>query len=202
MNETQRNVPDWKQRLAADLKRDKKKTVLLAGLVLVAAAVALRSLSTEAGPEAAVGAVGEAAATPAPQGTAATPPRLEAPDKLAMHQALGQERKITQDLFKARLEMFPADETAKVDPTPMATTQKALPTTGPSAAELEEAAIRAQATNLTLQSTMISETSTAIINGRVLRKGEWINNFEVSEILPRSCIVTQGKVKVVLEMKD
>ncbi len=33
------NVPDWKQRLALELKRDRKKTAMLGALVLVATPV-------------------------------------------------------------------------------------------------------------------------------------------------------------------
>ena len=64
----------------------------------------------------------------------------------------------------------------------------------------EEQIIRAQARSLTLQSTMLSENPVAIINGQVLRVGEWINGFEVTEITAHACKVSKTDVTVLLKM--
>ena len=66
--------------------------------------------------------------------------------------------------------------------------------------EAERKAVQAQARALTLQSTMVG--SAAIINGQVLRVGDWINGFQVVEIAVRSCTVEKSSMRVTLEMAN
>lgn len=208
MSEGNYNVPDWKQRFAADLNRDKKKTAILAALMLVAVILGARLLLSGGSPQEATAA--SEASSPA-AGTAANmqdpaPVAVVAvvPDRLAQQQELlgADSRKISQDIFQPHLDMYPSEQEVKIVPVPVATTQEAQPTTAPVDPDSEARAIRAQATRLELQSTMISDTSTVIINGRVFRKGDWINDFQILDISPRACVVAQNGVKVTLEMKD
>jgi len=80
---------------------------------------------------------------------------------------------------------------------------KAKATPGADARKQAEAkAVAAQARALTLQSTVVSATPTAIINGRVLRAGEWINGFQVTHITSHTCTLEKKGISVVLEMKS
>ncbi len=204
MTEGNYNVPDWKQRFAADLKRDKKKTAVLATLSLVAVIMGARLLLGGGTPQEATAA--SEVQPPAADVQPAEAPAVAtgtAPDKVGLHELLSDgQRKISQDIFKPHLEMYPAEQEVKIASVPVATTQEAQPATAPVDPDSEAKAIRAQATRLELQSTMISDVSTAIINGRVLRKGDWINDFQIIDITPRACTVAQNGVKVTLEMKD
>jgi hypothetical protein len=67
--------------------------------------------------------------------------------------------------------------------------------------EMERQAVLKQAKEMVLQSTMTSANPSAVINGRVLRLGEWLNGFQVVEISPRACKVEKRGVRVTLEMK-
>ncbi len=61
--------------------------------------------------------------------------------------------------------------------------------------------VLAQAQALTLQSTIVTANPTAMINDSVLRKGDWINGFQVVEITPRTCSLVKDEITVILGMK-
>ena len=48
---------------------------------------------------------------------------------------------------------------------------------------------------------MIGGTPSAVINGRVMRVGDYIEGFKVIAIHPRSCDVKKRGVEVSLDMK-
>ena len=89
----------------------------------------------------------------------------------------------------------------QVEPEPV----KENPTTKPSQAMIDMAevarAVRAQADGLSLQSTMIGSSPSAVINGHVLRVGDYIEGFRVIGIHPRSCDVKKKGIEVSLGMK-
>jgi hypothetical protein len=62
------------------------------------------------------------------------------------------------------------------------------------------AAVRAQARALSLQSTMLGTTPTALINGEVLKEGDQINDFSIKSITSGACVVAKDGVEVVLRM--
>jgi hypothetical protein len=71
--------------------------------------------------------------------------------------------------------------------------------------------VQKEANTLILQSTMIGTAPVAVIDGppdidgkkgpRMLRVGETINGFEVTQISCRSCTMKKNDVTVLLEMK-
>ncbi len=190
----------WTTRLTAEARRDPKKVVVLGALVLVLVIVVGREVVNRMGPSPASGAEAGAAASSHRQHTSAAGPALrDAADAVA---ASGSEelaavlpRPVDRDLFSPPLEYYPARKAPK---------PRAVPEpTGPTEAELEQARrrrIASRANSLTLQSTVIGSVPTAIVNGRVLRKGDEIGGFRVVGIGVRSCTIEREDVRVVLEM--
>ena len=62
-------------------------------------------------------------------------------------------------------------------------------------------AIRAEAEQLTLQSTLIGQQPQAIINGRPVAPGETINGFRVLEVEPRAVRLVKQDVRVTLRIR-
>ena len=63
-------------------------------------------------------------------------------------------------------------------------------------------AITAQAESLKLRSTMLVKGSPrALIDGQVLREGDYVSGFRVKQIASSSCIVTKDGVDVELRME-
>jgi hypothetical protein len=205
----------WPGRLMQELKRDKKRTAVLAILVVVCAVVCIRALAKNvpATADASVNVVALAA-----HGNGNTAGQLSlaaAADDSAVSQAdlsvaqrkdqvLGKHiqsinRKITRDIFAVRLEQFPL-EAVVVQPTVEASTQPAKADIDP--AEVQRQEIRQLAAGLSLQSTIAGSTPTAIINDRVLTIGDWISGFVVVEISDQACVVQKLDVKVTLSLKD
>lgn len=75
------------------------------------------------------------------------------------------------------------------------------PATQPGKPQVDAQAIRAQAAVLALESTIVGDRPTAIINGSFVRVGDWINGFEITGITAGSCSLRRAGVAVVLEMK-
>jgi len=197
-----RNSTDFLNRLIADLKRDKKKAIVLTVLVVVGALVVGRTFIGK-GPPAAARADASPPATAAPSTPAATPfnPGTAAlPSKAGLRRELyvsPAEYLFTRDIFVPNPDFFPPEQPAE-RPKPVSASG---PGTRDKQAELE--AIQNQARSLVLQSTIISDQRpTAIINGRVLGVGDWIDGFEVMEITSHACTLAKNSVQVVLEMKN
>jgi hypothetical protein len=191
----------WQERLIAELKHDKKKAVLLGVLAIVAVALILQQVASAT--------PAETSASPAPSPTGASAsdadPGMDATASAARSRALTDaarrrneylrtmDRKIQRDLFAPNRRFFAPPK----EPTEEAPAKKT-----PEQIEQERReAIRMQAQALALQSTIVGTTPTAVIDGMVLRKGEWVGGFEVTEIKPRSCTVRKDGVSVVLKME-
>lgn len=185
-------LPSLKERLVAELKRDSKRVAVLGVLMVVLVALAGREALRQTRPSTARAAAARLApARPAgdktlPPGARQTPD-TEAKVDLGLHRLT-----VDRDLFTPDPVYFPSRHTASapkikvVDP----------------AAKIEAAkrAVRAQAHALTLQSTVVGATPTAIVNGQVLRAGDWINGFKVVAITTRSCTMEKDGTRVTLEM--
>lgn len=206
MVESNVNVPTWKQKLAVELRRDTRKTVALGLLLVVAGVAAGRLLVKELTPSdaradfAAGDPVTEAPGTAASP-SAAAPGLIGQSEPPARRSAIWYprhlNREIARDIFLPNPDFFPPEEPP---PAP-----EAKGTSGADArkqADAEAKAVAAQARALTLQSTVVSATPTAIINGRVLRAGEWINGFQVTRITSHTCTLEKKGITVVLEMKS
>jgi hypothetical protein len=201
MPDTKRKTSQWKRRLVAELKRDKKKTVVMLALfVVVLIVVAVRIIGND-GPTRARAAVAPTVvpSTPAPQGPSPMvniEPMQHAEDAPNDDYIKRVDRTIRRDIFVPDLDQFPPQEpAAEVKP---------VVTTTPSVDE-EETKVRgviAQAQALVLQSTILCQDPTAVINGKVLYIGNQISGFEIVEIRARSCDVRKDGVTITLSMKE
>ena len=208
-----RDNQNWTSRLKAEIKRDKKKTVILAALLIVAGIAGGRMLVSSRGPRQA------RAADPA--ATAETPSLLRT-DQAKAGRLSGAEREtylssmdrqIGRDLFQPRLEYFALQDGTNSET--MLVSVEEEPTElfgqiGRWVAQKHQAqrelqgrvtVIGAQAQALSLESTMLGASPTAIINGQVLRKGEWVSGFRVERIQSDACVVSKDGVEVELHMK-
>jgi hypothetical protein len=185
---------DWVGRIKAELVRDKKKTLVLSGLLIVAAVVLGRLVIPSSGPQTVSGAVAVASSGDA---RGPRPEHVQPTDQGEPRERLELgPRQITRDIFKPEIEMFPPAERVR--------TVQHVATSGPSPQDDELLARRVahQASSLSLQSTILGSSPTAIVNNRVLTVGDWISNFEVIEITSRTCVVRKDGVKVTLEMSN
>jgi len=179
--------------------RDKRKSVALGVLVAVFCVVCARALVCCYWPERAV-AGPPVASKLAPMALSQAGPAEPGSPKQAPAEPARKtpkRRQITRDLFAVNIELFPPKETlSKVSlaegRNDGQSAQAVLKT--------RQRVIQAQARALALQTTVISSDPTAIINGRVLRIGDWINGFKMIEITPRSCTLEKNGIRVVLQM--
>jgi len=220
MQRTSINTTDWKQRLKAELARDKKKTGILAALLLVAGILGGRLVITHSLPSDASADQPGAAASPAP-GDADADRQAPAPrgesgdngDSARRDQYLAHmDRAIGRDLFAAKLSYFPplpgaeslAVGNAQGDPGWFGMVQQlVLRKQQAGSDELSRVnAIRAQADDLSLQSTMLGSSPTALINGQVLRQGDYVSGFQIKRIAANRCLVCKDGVDVELRMNE
>lgn len=199
MSETQ---PDWFTNLVAQLKQDKRKTMILAVLAVVGLIMGAKALlggkASAAKAQAAVASVlSTSEEITRTQAQSSSPQGSEARRQKYIE---GIDRRITRDLFAARLDVFPAVEPV---PTPV---QPKVATTEPAVevdpAELQRQAILNESRSLVLVSILEGDSSAVIINDRLLKVGERINDFEVVEISADSCQVRQKDVTVTLVLKQ
>ncbi len=197
------NVPNWWERLVVELKRDKKKTTILALLLVVTGVVGGRMIVKQLAPSQA-GAAAVPATAVAPSAVATTPhtvsgmlPEYQNDSSVERKKYILQiDHTISRDIFVPNEEYFalekPVSKSKVVLPDAPKTDNK----------EAERQAIRAQAQTLTLQCTIDGVTPTAIINGSVVRAGEWINGFKVVKVTSRECTLEKKGVTVILGMKN
>ena len=210
---------DWKSRLKAELARDKKKTGILAALLLAGGIVAGRAAISHSTPETAAAGAPQAQAAPnTPTGgagrepVAGRPPSAR-PDRTKWVEYLRtMDRTISRDLFKANLDCFPLQPGANVAADPLASGQPGwFELIRDGIAEKQQQgsdeqarirAISAQAHSLKLQSTMLFGNSpTALIDGQVLREGDYVSGFRIKRIASNRCVVTKDGVDVELRME-
>lgn len=190
-------MSQWTQNFVDELRRDKKKTVILSVLGVVGLIVGIRAIGGSSLPEpaAAMTTVGNGLnkaemVSQAPAGD------LAARDDARTRYIEQIDRNIQRDLFALNLSIFPMQEIEVAKP--QVTTTKPVEV---DAAEVERRTIEADAKSLSLLSTMVGPNSTAIVNNTVLRIGEKINGFEIVAITADSCLVQRHDVQVKLVMK-
>ena len=192
---TARKTPNWRLRLFAELRRDRKKATMLILLLVVAGALGGRmvfkhvaeaeadTLKADGGQDAPqTGADGPVTPGPGPSGAGGP--------------AWTSNASITRDIFKLNVGVFPV-----VDGGEMATLTKDPAPGGTDHQRAQMRRVQAEARALTLQSTIIGATPTAIINGRVIREGKTINGFRVVAVTARGCVIEKQGVKIALQMK-
>jgi len=206
---------DWRRRLKDELQRDKKKTTILIVLMIAAGIVGGRLVVTHSVPE-------EALATPSAQvsaaGTFGAGPtnaflvgaRVNAEEARRSHLAQ-MDRRIERDLFKPNLASFAFVNGAAVHDVPnqpagpgwfgQVQEWMAMKAQAERQGLIRISVIQTQAEALTVQSTMLGPSPTALVNGQVLRQGDWISGFQVKQIATEYVIVSKDGVNVTLSMK-
>jgi len=210
------NLKGYAERLKKELLRDKKKTIVLALLALVCLFVIGRlvlgggSTPSSAGADVSTTVTQETPAGDEPPGYRAAPVDRSARMARWADYLANMDRSIQRDLFKPNLACFapkPGAEPAVEDGAEQTgwfgkVLERIMQKQADSSDELLRIRqIRTEAGELTLQTTMLGDNPTALINGRVLRKGEEIRGFRVDEIAPNRCIVSKDGVRILLQMK-
>ena len=202
MFEPTTNSMGFAQRLSMEMAKDKKKTVILATLALVAAFVGIRAFTKSSGPAQAA-AVMEAPemgpVLPEMVMAGAPPAFLAESDPLDEEYLAGIDRDITRDLF--------AFETSHYTPITSDVLQAVADAGDAEDVEIPDAIdwdsiVTEQSKSLILQSTIDSEIPIAVVNGRVLGQGDEIHGFTIVEIGPTMCKVEKQGISIMLEMAD
>lgn len=187
---------DWKQRLLAELRRDKKKTAILSLLLVAGLVVGARQASKLLGPSQAQASAGSALLYPSGKADS-VPAAAGAAEQDRKGAYIRQaDRQITRDVFAVRLDLFAPDETVE----PVKVTPASAPSVDEEQAKTRRVANQAQI--LALQSTVTGENATAVINGNVLRVGEQVHEFRILEIQDQSCVIEKDGVKLTLTMRE
>jgi hypothetical protein len=192
-----------KNKLLAEMGRDKKKTAVLSLLLLVGVVVVVRLVMSGPAPAKAQ-AAGKALAKQAPAAKqAADAAEAPAPDLLSGESGTNTQRdrylqqldtRITRDLFSASDQIF--------GPAPAGDIRARREASGGNTdLASRRAEVEQQSSVLKLQSTVVSETPTAIINDQVVKVGEVIEGFKIVAISPRGCIVEKNSIQLTLEMR-
>jgi len=206
MAEANSNIAMWKQRLLAELGRDKKKTVILGTLLAVALILGVRFVvrrvsSGGSGPTA------TAAAVTAPVAGGPSSPVVgpgmaregagSAVNPVPKRAGKTQDADITRDIFRPNPEYFPLQ---KRRDTPAALVNN---DDGGEAARTraKEMRIQEEARALQLEGTIEGAVPVAIINGQVVSAGTRIAGFLVVEVSLRACTVEKEGVKLQLTMR-
>ncbi len=199
--------PSWRANLGEDLRRDKKKAVILAVLAVVAVGVGGRLLLQKESPAGAGGATATAGRSGQPDQTPAPPSTASKTAQAVRDEYIHEmERQVTRDIFSLDLDLYTLIELPKPKHAVKSTTAKPV-----KPARTREEIVRAQAKLLSLQMTIVSDTPTAIINGQVLAVGDMVKvntgddtrplRFRVIEITSHACVVAKDGLEVELRMK-
>ena len=198
------NGQDLKSRLAAELGRDKKKTVVLTIVMIIAVILVYTKLIKKKTPKVAVAA--EVPAEVAQPNLADVAPMMVIVDRdpVAAAYLKTLNHDIDEDVFQFKSEFFaPIVEDLPeepVEPTDLGDD----PGTELSAAEKINwtAVITKQARDLQLDSLIASDDPVAIINGNFVGVGDTIEGFKVVEIVAGECTISKRGIRVVLRMAE
>lgn len=180
-------MKNLKEHVLLELKRDKKRAILLAALLLVAAVLFVRLLLKRPGPSAAK-AVGMAETT---AGTRAVECRGRSTPTMADEATTRKiDATITRNIFIPPERYFPSLGSGK---------KASAPVAGDRNTERDNAWRDASA--MTLASTILSATPKAIIDGQLVQVGDTIKGFQVKQISSRAVTLERDGVSVELEMK-
>ena len=199
-------LAEIKKRLVVELKADKKKAGLVAVLTIVAIFMGIRLAVSQGGKNGSSPSEASASVSDLPSGGWGTVPYALGEGSVAGQSAEALrrtkyikniDRRIVRDIFEPNQAFFPLQDQQKSTPK----LQNVAPVGNPvNERAAHENVIAEQAASLSLQTIIVGSVPTAIINGRVLRVGDWINGFEIVEITAQSCVVCKEKVQVRLDM--
>lgn len=185
----------WSNRIAGILRHQKKQNLLLGALLVVGAIVAGRMVLV--GP----GTVPARAAAQAvvPAAPVISSSAVGAIDARREKYLANLDRRIERDIFHPNLPSRGARSPNKPEVRRQDGSDPALSEEDTFKAE---ANVRAQAQSLSLQSTMLGSSPTAIINGQVMRKGDWMSGFRLTRIDSQTAVLTRDGVEVSLRLKS
>ncbi len=194
MNVGSTDLALFKRRVVAELKRDKKKTIVLTLLFVVAAGLGVQFLAKPSHPRRAVAA--PAAGQPADVQTdtmnaqAAENAAVQAQRDRYIRQL---DTTITRDILTPSEKFFPVGDLSGDG-------SRVLSLGSSQNQDNRRLVVEQEAGRLVLRSTVVSDDSTAIINGQAVHVGEEIHGFQVIKIAPRQCLLQRSGVTVVLKM--
>ena len=194
---TESNMPNWRLRLAAELRRDKKKTTMLVGLVVIAGVLAGKILVKQ---------ISSAGASQGPTGSALVVSEASSAGALKASAEASQAKKstrtphaaaFTKDIFRIQWDRF----ASKGRPVSSARADKTARVRVMSVDQTKRRVIESQAQRLVLQSIIGGTTPTVIINGRVVRLGRTINGFRVISVAAHSCVIQKDGVILTIQLQ-
>lgn len=212
------NFSDLKRRLVAEIRRDKKRTIILAALLAVGGIMGVRLIVKHGLPgsaSASVSSVEGSGILPPVEDQASdfgdSLPASADNDTRREQYLMSLDRNITRDLFTAHLDFFPrssskavAADRAPAGPGWFTDVRKRV--LAKQQAESEHLArlhaIRAQARELSLTSTILGGSPAAVINGQVVRKGQMIGGFRLESVGSDRCVLSRDGMRVDLMMEE
>lgn len=186
-------------RLKAEVLVDKKKSVMMGGLLALALFMGVKVVLGGKTPQTA-----NAVSVTASQETAGSADGALSPGATRSRELSEYletlDITVSRDLFAADLASYPVVQTLDESITLNKSAAEQADNAVVLARMRRETAIRNQAQRLTLQSTMTGGFPSAIINGRVIAQGQVVEGFVVRSVQPGSCVVARGDVTITLTM--
>lgn len=204
----------WLDRLKSEVNRDKKKTIVLVILLTIAGILGGKSvIKYQPGHIEAAGVDNHD--TPSTDSLVEIDNTSKSTDRECQALATKMkniDKKITRDLFKPDPRYFPLARKIKHRVILMQKQQKGIFEQIHNWVEdkynlqrqriLKIETLRNEAESLSLQSTVVGPSPTALINGRIMRIGDTIKGFRIASIAPNTCIISKDGVKLELRMKQ
>jgi len=205
MNNSKAKIQGFKDRLLTEMRRDPKKASILGVLALVLLIIGGREVAKRVGlPKTGSAATaqikGQSGGPSLQESGVTTETAGNVQDGVSGLHTPNEdmpELPVDRDIFTPKETYFPIERAKKPVQTVSATVVD--PNARKEAVKRE---IQAQAQSLSLQSTVVGSVSTAIVNGRVLHVGDWINDFQVVKITSRYCQLEKSGIRVMLEMAN
>jgi hypothetical protein len=187
-----------KERLVAELQADKKKAAMLGVLGLVALVLLVRLVFSGSPSTSSAAIANRPGKEPVAKIDGPIRPltikNAPASTRRRNEYLAGMNRTIERDIFVPDPTFFPPEKNPQKEVTEPKLTSGELE-------KQRHEAIRKQAKALNLQSTIVGSSPIAVVNGKVLHKGDWMAGFQVIEVKPRSCVVKKDDVLVELKME-
>jgi len=207
-------IPTWQSKLNEVIRRDPRKAGILGVLLLVLVVMTGRLMLT-----------GKTEPSPATASTVVTAtgpgtdtPNLKAPGKkntsVAMQRWLnGSSARITRNLFAVRLDYYPQSSAkGPISPTKQSPDEDKSPEQAADDLKDKQSRLQAmqqRAKQLKIQSTMMSAQPRALINGQLVKEGDFVTSdpgegqatFKVLKIEPRRIVVEHEGVRLEILMK-
>ncbi|MFW6133274.1 MAG: hypothetical protein ACOC8F_05200 [Planctomycetota bacterium] len=197
------NAVAMKNQFVGELRANKRKAVVLVVLAAVALVLVVRLMVGD-------GRTPQRAGADVPTVANTSGGLLSAPGGAQRVRQARQDRRdrylerfdaaIRRDLFTPNADYFPQPEPPP-EPETTKPEQQTEPAASPTAEEIRRAQIRRAAQRLELQTTFVSSSPTAMIDGKVLGPGDRIKGFEVVRITSQACVVRKDDVETELKLR-